>query len=593
VYALLRFVFLQAHSELYQSHSSLVLLASFVHGMRFDIAALCWINALFLIIALTPLKEGVVRTLFYLINGSFIIGAFNDIELFAFNGKRLSMEFFTSLGADFWRQLWQVFLFYWYLPILGILVAALIWWVDKKISDRISEGRVSWKWGAPLWLGLVVLTFIGIRGGLQSKSIHVQAAFIQGANELGHLTLNTPYHFLRTFNTPRPPKKAWFSESELEKELRAMHVTPQFAGFKNHNVVLLILESFSLEYFEEGYTPFLKELAGEGLFFDRHFANGRRSIEVLSSLMDAIPSVQEVPFSKSNAQGMKLEGVATKLKAHGYKTGFFHGATRGSMGFESYALAHGFEHYYAREDYPGPSTDFDGQWGIFDGPFLQFSLEEMTKYREPFFASVFTLSSHQPYTIPKEFQGKFPKGTLEIHESIGYVDAMLRAFFEKAKSTPWYERTVFLITADHTQKLHSKKFQNALGAYRVPFIIYHPTQKLVAPQVHKTTQHVDVPTTILDLVDVSEAGLNLVGESMLTPGIGRALHFLQPGWQYVEGERVVRWVEGEASQEFIWEVPSGALVASEASGMENRSKLFIQYLLNGFRANKWPFVLRE
>ena len=98
VYSLLRFIFLRAHFDLYQAHSARVMLESFVHGVRFDIAALAWINAVFVVLALLPIKEAVTRTLFYLVNGSFIIGSFNDIELFAFNGKRLSMEFFTSLS---------------------------------------------------------------------------------------------------------------------------------------------------------------------------------------------------------------------------------------------------------------------------------------------------------------------------------------------------------------------------------------------------------------------------------------------------------------------------------------------------------------
>jgi phosphoglycerol transferase MdoB-like AlkP superfamily enzyme len=263
------------------------------------------------------------------------------------------------------------------------------------------------------------------------------------------------------------------------------------------------------------------------------------------------------------------------------------------MGFEAYALSHGIQRYFSREDYSGPRSDFDGQWGIFDGPYLHFAITEMGKLQQPFFSGIFTLSSHQPYAIPAQWKGKFSKGKLEIHESVGYVDQMLREFFAAAEKSPWYNNTLFVITADHTQKLATKKFQNSLGLYRVPLILFHPTVSLIGVNIEKTTQHVDVPATILDFVDVSDKGLNLVGESALVPGEGRALQFLQPGWQYVKGQRVVRWVENEAPIESQWNPQTGEIKSAEVTHLQPESQLFIQYLHNGFQRNRWPFVCGE
>jgi phosphoglycerol transferase MdoB-like AlkP superfamily enzyme len=594
IYSVLRFVFYLKNVELFQAHSVSTLTNSFIHGLRFDLAALAWINTIFLVFALIPHRlEKVERAFFLSINSFFIFTAVTDLELFQFNGKRMSMEFFSSLGMDFSEQVFQVLGYYWYLTIAGILLALFLWWGDKKLASLFKDTRVSWKWRPAILIAGLIFGFIAIRGGLQHKSIQVQSAFIQGANELGHLTLNTPYHFLRTFNAPKIQKKTWFTEVDLQSKLNGLRVKSSYPGYKNHNVILIILESVSLEYSEEGYTPFLKELGEKGIFFNKHFANGRRSIEVLSSILDGIPSVQETPFSKSNAQGMALEGVATRLKAAGYKTAFFHGAARGSMSFDSYALSHGIEQYFGREDYPDYKKDFDGNWGVFDGPFLGFFLEKLRAISGPFFAGIFTISSHHPYTLPKEWQGKFNKGTLEIHESVGYVDQMLREFFAKAEKEAWFKETLFVITADHTQKMASTKFKNALGNYRVPMIIYHPAIKFDKALTSKVTQHVDLPASILDFVDVSEAGLNMAGESIFSNGAGRALHFLQPGWQYVRGDRLVRWVEGEPELEYQWNANTGVLTSMTPSELKSESQLYIQYLLNSFRQNRWPFVVSE
>ena len=595
VYSVLRLGFYFYHHQLYVHHSLAEVTLSFLHGIRFDLAALCWINAAFFILAMVPrVPRIILKTLFYIVNASFIIGCLNDYELFSFSGKRLSKEFFTSLGEDFWQQLPQVFLHYWYLPIAGVVSGWLLWIGDSRLESKISDKRVGWRAAITAWILVPGLVFMAIRGGLQFKSIHVQNAFTQGANELGHLTLNTPYHFLRTFKAPIPPKKTWFSDEELVSKLKALTPPQSLVGHSGDNVVLLILESFSLESYEQGMAPFLRELAGRGVFISQNFANGRRSIEVLSSLIDGIPSVQDVPFSKSAAQSMALEGSASKLKAAGYSTAFFHGAERGSMGFESYTLAHGFQRYHSREDYDGPKTDYDGQWGIYDGPWLKYALREFSKLKPPFFTGLFTLSSHQPYAIPKEWAGKFPKGTLEIHESMGYTDQMLREFFGEAEKLPWYKDTLFIITADHTQKLASAKYTNSVGVYRVPLILFHPTQKLPSDINTKTTEHVDMPATVLDWVNVPAQGLNLLGESVFAPGPGKALQYLQPGWQYIKGTEVFIWnEESSAGQEYGWNPDTGELRDQNSTGLKDEAKLYIQYLLNSFKQNRWPVSRSE
>ncbi len=594
VYTCLRVAFFLYHRGVYATLPTGDVAWAFLHGVRFDVAALCWINAPFLLIAFVPwIPRTLERLAFIFVNACFVIVSCNDLELYAFNGKRLSREFFTSLGDDFWQQLPQVFMNYWYLPLAGILMAMALARADVAMENRLRDSHWSrwWRWVVlPLSLGCF---FVGIRGGLQLKSIQVQTAFAHRANELGHLTLNTPYHFLRTFNLPLPSKRAWFKPEQLQERIHALSPNVGVPGRPKQNVILIILESFSLETVEQGYAPFLTELGRKGLMFSRHFANGRRSIEVLSSLLDGVPSVLDVPFSKSASQGMALEGVGTRLRSEGWSSAFFHGAARGSMGFEAYTLAHGFQRYHSREDYRGGANAYDGHWGIYDGPWFRYSLGEIDALVPPFFVGIFTLSSHQPYSIPPEWRGKFPGGTLEIHESVGYTDRMLREFFAEASKRPWYPNTLFVVTADHTQKIATEKYRNSVGVYRVPLVLFHPGWELPPTNLRKVTQHVDVPATILDLLDVPATGLNWVGESVFSPGPGKALHYLLPGWQYVRGDRVWFWDENTPGKARHWDAESGKLSSTSVEGLEQEAKAQIQYLLNGLRRGQWPFVRSE
>ena len=523
-YTFIRIGFFLTHEDLYTAVERGDLLLSFLLGIRFDIAALCLINAPFLILSFLNIEnakfEKVERLLFVLLNSAGLITSINDYELFNFTGKRLSIDFFY-IADDILTQLPQIMIYYWHYSIVGFFLIFIFYQFDKKIFPlKISRANSVAKFVTPIVL--LALCFIGIRGGLQSKSINVQSAFVQGSNELGQLVLNTPYHFIRTLKSSRVSKPLFLENSQVAQYVKNSH-SPS-GVLSKRNVVLIILESFSLEYIEEGYTPFLRSLFSQGLYFDKHLANGRKSIEALPSILCSIPSLLSEPFSKSAFQGNKITCLPDILKSQGYTNYFFHAGTRGTMGFESFVLSHGFDKYFAKEDYP-LKDDFDGTWGIYDGPYLQYVGDKISNMPEPFMAGVFTLSSHQPYAIPMNLKNVFNKGTLEIHESIGYADWALKNFFEYAKTQPWYERTLFVITADHASKLGSAKFNNIIGNYRVPLLLLAPGHKF-EQSGEQVTQHSDIPYTVLDLLGIEAKQMSLMGHSALDKSHQRAFNLI-------------------------------------------------------------------
>ena len=95
----------------------------------------------------------------------------------------------------------------------------------------------------------------------------------------------------------------------------------------------------------------------------------------MPSILSSIPMFVE-PFFLTPASMNHVSGIARLLADEGYETAFFHGAQRGSMGFQAFANATGFKDYYGREDFDadsrfGNDDDFDGTWAIWDEPFLR------------------------------------------------------------------------------------------------------------------------------------------------------------------------------------------------------------------------------
>lgn len=215
LYQILRFIFLVYHWNDYRQFASIDILWSFILGARFDIAAIAWINSGFAILFFIPgLRPRLERWFFLSLNLFFLCGTVVDFELVKFNGKRLSRDFF-SMADDIWEQLPQIMMNYWYAPLILGLIFFVILKLDERIRFPFKEKRFSFSWSiflCPLVLGL---DFVAIRGGLQHKSIHVQNAYTQGDPKLGILTLNTPYHFLRTFNAERLKAKRYFPDEEM------------------------------------------------------------------------------------------------------------------------------------------------------------------------------------------------------------------------------------------------------------------------------------------------------------------------------------------------------------------------------------------
>jgi len=403
---------------------------------------------------------------------------------------------------------------YWYLFILfAILVYALI-----KLYDLVQVQRpLLFRWPtysiqSACFLIAIFLFIGGVRGGWahSTRPITLSNAgdYVTNPEEM-NIVLNTPFSLMKTLKAVNLKPIHTYTEQELTTIYNPVHYPQSKEPFKKMNVVFLILESFAKEHFGElnkdiqggqykGYTPFLDSLIREGYTFEHTYANGRKSIDALPSVITGIPSVGE-PFVLSVYSGNKTTSIANLLANKGYETAFFHGAPNGSMGFSAYMKLAGIQHYYGKNEYNN-DADFDGIWGIWDEPFMQYMANEINSFKQPFFASFFSLSSHHPFKVPSKYEGVFPKGPLPVQEPIGYTDNALRQFFKTASSMSWYKNTLFVICADHATVSALPEYQTAANSYAIPIILYHPGGDLKG-RSDKLAQQIDIMPTVLNYLN--------------------------------------------------------------------------------------------
>ena len=543
-YTLLRLGFYCFNYGTFKSLETGKVLLAFGHGLRFDVSALLWLNLPLVVLSLlVPVSarrgQRWLRGLFVVVNLLGFLLNVIDWEYFKFIGRRLSNEF-TTVGGDIRRQSGQIVEHYWYLLIpLGGLVY-LLWRLcpmPTPAEQAVPNSRRHWvQRGAELVL-LVGVLVLGLRGGWQLKPLRAGAAFEQQPAVLGHLVLNSTFTVLKSVAAAKVERKNYFpNDAALRPAMGRPTLAITASGSTRPNVVLLLLESFGSEFTgvenggRGGYTPFFDSLATApgSLLMRENYANGRRSIEALPAVLSGLPSLMNEPFITSSFQTAELHGLGEMLGNSGYTTAMYHAGTNGTMGFDTFAGIAGMQHYYGLNEYPGgaQSPEYDGHWGIFDEPYLQYFSHQLDTTKEPFFATLFTLSAHDPFTLPAQYQGRLPVGTQPIHPTIAYTDVALRHFFKTARQAPWFNNTLFVLTADHTSQTARADYENPVGYHKVPLLLLRPGHTLPAANPHRVTQHADIPATVLDVLGMRQAQKLLLpfGSSIFdTASTGRAL----------------------------------------------------------------------
>jgi phosphoglycerol transferase MdoB-like AlkP superfamily enzyme len=609
-YFAIRIVFLVYHWNEISSSPASDIGMSFLQGLRFDVAAVVFSNSLLLLWWMAPVRwqiNKVARSLdlaiFCFLNIGFSMANFVDIELSSLTGQRMTLDI-LSLGGDWARQAQQLIRYYWVIASINLGYAIILvktyLILQERLATRSIPAEKMWKQGL---IGLAVLSVlvIGARGGIQLKPLKIVHAYIFPNNQLGLMTLNSTFTMLRSKSRNVLQRQedfaSWEGVGTALEEYRGVAQSPSPMRQRPSNVVLIILESFSMEYTglwtrsERRFTPYLRMLARNRNYsrnFTNHYANGRRSIEALPSLLCSIPALMEEPFITSRYLGVETSCLGSVLKRQGYATAFFHGGENGTMFFDSFSAKAGFDKYFGLNEYPEKERDFDGSWGIYDEPFFEYTVEKIDQLKPPFAAVLFSLSSHQPYSVPGKYKGRFPKGTLEIHESIGYTDWSLKTFFENAQKKPWFYETLFVITADHTQKSSDENFPPPLGSYRVPLVFYWPAPYLPLMPNGRLSQHIDVMPTILDILGISSSDKPVLGESLLRRSTGVAFNRDEKGLWMVNGSH---WVHLSEENQAVARKYDGARLLDQESTPTEKDVLYLkavrQAFRNGLIENHW------
>ena len=603
-YSIARILFYFYNSSLIKVNSLTDFLSLCYHGLAFDTTTILYVNGLFILVSILPFVtnthkrfQKVVFYIYFVTNLLAFSANFIDFIYYRYTFSRSTRASLDTLQneqnkllllGNFLLNYWHVFVFF--------IVLALVWiWLYKKIklSDTKQHPNIPYfAFSTVSFVLIAALCIGGIRGDFKksTRPINILDAsrFTKNTSQ-ADVVLNTPFAIIRTWNTNT------FQKVNLVSKVQIDSLLVPIKQYKNNpstkpNIVIFLLESFAREYngaFNkgikipnyEGYTPFVDSLAQHSMIYTNAYANGWKSIHGVSSVIAGIPSFQNA-FTSSPFPQQKIESLVSILKSEGYDTSFFHGAPNGSMGFLGFGNILGYDQYYGKTEYNN-DADFDGVWGIWDEPFFQYFNKTLSKKKTPFMATLFSVSSHEPYNIPEKYEGKFPKGKVNINESIGYTDMALQKFFASAKKESWYKNTIFVLVADHGNTIAYDEYRKEFMKNTVPILFFSPDEKYVGVN-NDWAQQIDIYPTLIDMIGYQKPfrswGRSLINDKQVAPFV---IKYGSNMYQFMSGNYICTF-DGKKATGFYDKndkAMENNLISnrnSEMNAIELRCKAFVQ-----------------
>lgn len=624
VYFVCRIVFLLTNYSSFSDNLTAGHLMEMLRGgFLFDSSAIMYTNVLWIVMVLfplhlkeTPTYRKVCKWLFVVVNSLAVVMNLCDCVYFQYTSRRTTSTVFSefshegNLAGIFGTELIR----HWYLLLIGVVLIYALW--RLYLSHNLKRHTICW-WRYSLATLVSILLMVpcilgGMRGGLAHS---VRPITVSNANQyVNHPTeaaivLNTPFSLIRTIGKNVFEEPKYFTdEKQMLSYYSPIHQPAPGTVMNKKNVVVLIVESFGREYIGSlnrdldggkyrGYTPFVDSLLTHSLTFEYTFANGRKSIDAMPSTLSSIPIMVE-PFFLTPASMNDLTGLAGMLHDKGYYSAFFHGAQNGSMGFEAFARATGYDKYFGRTEYNadskgGGDADFDGMWAVWDEPYLQHVVRMVNGFKQPFVASVFTASSHHPFKVPEQYAATFKdEGGQPIHKCVRYTDMALRKFFEAASKQPWYKNTVFVLVADHTNQNTHPYYKTDQGLYSIPIIFYTPDGSLeTGVKQGVIAQQIDVLPTLMGILGYDKPYIAFGCDVLRTPAAQTwAFNYNNGVYQYFKGDFLLQF-DGQKTKA-LYRFKTDPLLKQNLAGklpiqpqLENELKSLIQQYMHRMTTN--------
>ena len=373
-------------------------------------------------------------------------------------------------------------------------------YIDKKQKRfHIADALIS--------LFLIAFLFLPIRGGIQKIPMIISDVYFSPKIYADHSAINLPWNIMFSILNRHSKQNpfAYFSTEKSEELVHDLYNTgptkiPNILTVPKPNIIIIILESYTAKWVGclggvPGVTPNLDSIAENGLLFTNIYAAGDRSEKGQVAVLSGYPNQAITSIIKTPTKTSHLPSINQSLEKVGYHSSYTYGGELEFANIKSYLINIGMEQLVSK--YSFPVEERTTSWGVHDQYVFNRFYKDIHKEKQPFFATMFTLSSHEPYDVPMKphFQGK--DETTLFKNSVYYTDSIVGNFIRTLKRDSLWNNTLIIFVADHGHPLPGHDPNDRPSKFHIPLIFTGGALTLKG-KINTIGSQTDIATTILD-----------------------------------------------------------------------------------------------
>jgi phosphoglycerol transferase MdoB-like AlkP superfamily enzyme len=513
-------VFLLYHFSLAKTLSSSDIVKVFVYGLRMDASFAAYICIfpffLFLIksIFLKFPVQNVIRIYTFILVPvlSFLIIA--DLGLYTAWGYRMDAtplqyfktpkEMVTTVSSAPLLPLVLIFI---------LLVTTFIFIYNKYFNPFINYQQKKFRiFSLLISTFLLAFLFVPIRGGIQKIPMNISDVYFSQKIFADHAAINLPWNIVFSLLNRHDNENPfnYFPLKKSEQLVDSLYDTgpkriPSILSVNKPNVIIIILESFTAKWLGclggvPHVTPNLDSIAADGLLFTNIYAAGDRSEKGQVAVLSGYPNQAITSIIKTPTKTRNLPSINQELEKIGYHSSYTYGGELEFANIKSYLINIGIQKLV--DKYSFPVTERTTSWGVHDQYVFNRFYKDIHEETQPFFAALFTLSSHEPYDVP--MKPRFPKKdeTTLFKNSVYYTDSIIGHFVRTLKKDPLWKNTLIVFVADHGHPLPGYDPNDRPSKFHIP-LIFSGGALTLKGKINAIGSQTDIATTLLDQFHLS------------------------------------------------------------------------------------------
>jgi phosphoglycerol transferase MdoB-like AlkP superfamily enzyme len=410
-------------------------------------------------------------------------------------------------------------------PLLQLFISFLILLtVASLIVYRIITRNIdNWNYidnipFIPVSILITLALFIPIRGSIGISPMNQSTVYFSTNNFANIAAVNPTWNFFSSLTNGSYDKVnpyTYLPKEELANNIKELYENSDKTtrvlrnDIKKPNVLIIIWESFTKKVTQQKInnqevTPRFNELKKEGIYFADIYASGDRTDKGITAILSGYPAQPTASIITEPSKSAKLPVLSKDFEINGYSTDFYYGGEIEFANIKSYLYSSDFQKIVSKQDFE--SKYWNSKWGAHDDVVFRKFLNDHTNINQPFFSTIMTLSSHEPFEIPipDTFEGENEQ--TKFMNAMYYADQSLGNFIDSAKQQPWWNNTLIIIVADHGHRI--PETGKKVDEFKIPMLWLGGALAKQGVEVPQIASQIDISSTLLNQLGINAYGYN-------------------------------------------------------------------------------------